>query len=680
MKTTSHSTPARRRCVGATLAAALGFLPSPASAWITPTHGLTEVTHEQVAMEGGFWGPRLKTQHQVTIPHALDELDKDGHITNFDKAAGTFDGELRGHHAFDSDLYKALEGALLSLQHFEDPALRKRVDDILDRILAAQQEDGYLVTYFIVKEPDQKWRNLRLRHELYNAGHYFEMAVAHHQLTGETKVLDSARRFADHIDRTFGPDKRYDVPGHEEIELALVKLYRETGEKRYLQLSRFFLDERGHAHGSERKPFDPATVVPPVVPPGKLDDEQRRQIRLARISMRNGRMQDHLPLTEQRDAKGHAVRAGYVYSAMADMARFSDAPDYAAAAEALSKDVMTSKLYVTGGIGTAEFGDEGFGVPYKLPNQSAYCESCAAIANVLWQHRMTLLTAQAKYADVMELTLYNAMLSTMSLAGDAFFYQNPLASKSGGHRSSWIGLSCCPTNIARIFPQIGGLAYAQTKDEVFVNLYLQGTSNIPMTDSDPVVLRTQTDYPLSGKVRIEVTPGSQPAFALNLRIPGWATGKPVPSDLYRFENAATPPVTLTLNGKSTEASPAADGYVHLKRTWKAGDVLELELPMPVRRVLAHKLVEEDAGKVALMRGPLVYCLEGVDNPDLDLFQISLPPKGALTTDFKPNLLGGVNVIRATGTDGKNTPLKLTAIPYYAWCNREKGPMTVWIKE
>ena len=405
-----------------------------------PWHGLDEVNHGRVELRGGFWGPRLKTHHEVTIPHALNCLEKDGHVTNFDKAAGVFDGPLQGHHAFDSDLHKALEGAVYSLQHYEDSRLRQRVEGILNRILAAQQQDGFLISCFIVQRQDKRWEDLRLEHQMYNAGHFFEMAVAHAQLTGDPKVLKAARRFADHIDGVFGPGKRHDVDGHQEVELALVKLYRATGERRYLELSRFFLDERGYAHGAERKPFDPRTVIAPVKPEGKLTPERQREFWHAQLRLRNGRMQDHKPVADQYEAVGHAVRAGYMYSAMADTVRFMDAPGYEQALDRIWDDIVSRKMYITGGVGTGQYDDEGFGDPYRLPNESAYCESCAAIAHVLWQHRMNLLKGQAKYADVMELTLYNGVLSGISISGDKFCYQNPLASK-GSQRSSWIGLS-----------------------------------------------------------------------------------------------------------------------------------------------------------------------------------------------------------------------------------------------
>jgi DUF1680 family protein len=660
------------------LVLALCFASAASSADTPPIRGLQEVSHERVELRGAFWGPRLKTHHEVTIPHALNCLEKDGHVTNFDKAAGVFDGPLRGHHAFDSDIHKALEGALYCLQHREDPRLLKRVEGILDRILAAQQEDGFLISYYIVRDSDKRWENLRLEHQPYNAGHFFEMAVEHHRLTGKPRVLNAARRFADHIDGIFGPSKRYDVGGHEEIELALVKLYRATGERRYLELSRFFLDERGHAHGFERKPFDPNTIPSELPTFDHLPASERgRARRRARNSIRNGRMQDHKPLVEQ-NAVGHAVRAGYVYSAMADIARFMDAPDYENAVERIWRDVVSRKMYITGGIGTAQYHDEGFGDPYLLPNRT-YCESCAGIAHVLWQHRMALLKGQAKYADVRELALYNGAISGISISGDRFFYQNPLESK-GGRRSSWIGLACCPTNLTRIIPQVGGLAYALSEKKVYVNLYLAGEASVRIDPRVTVKLAQETDYPWNGRVRLTVTPDRASEFTLCLRIPGWALGRPVPSDLYRFAEPKVPPITLKINGKTTDASPKADGYVHLKRRWKATDVVELVLPMPINRAYAHQKVEADRGKVALMRGPIVYCLEALDHPDVDISRLALPRKADLKAEHRAELLGGVTVLQGKAlADGKR-PTTLTAVPYYAWANREKAAMTVWLDE
>jgi len=655
-----------------------GQLPA-APAHLPPVRGLEEVSHAQVELRGGFWGLRLKTQHDVTVPHALNSLEKDGHVTNFDKAAGKFNGPLKGHHAFDSDLHKALEGAVYSLQHFADPQLRQRVDGILDRILAAQQKDGFLISYYIVQQQDKRWEDLRLEHQMYNAGHFFELAVAHAQLTGDPKVLNAARRFADHIGGIFGPGKRYDVDGHQEVELALIKLYRATGERRYLDLAKFFLDERGYAHGMERKPFDPKTAVLPVRPEGQLTPEQRQAHFRATLRVRNGRMQDHKPVVDQHEAVGHAVRAGYMYAAMTDIVRFMEAPGYERALDDLWSDVVSRKMYVTGAVGTGQYDDEGFGDPYRLPNASAYCESCAAIAQVLWQHRMNLLKGQSKYADVMELALYNGVLSGIALSGDKFCYQNPLASK-GSQRSSWIGLACCPANLTRIIPQVGGLAYARGQRTAYVNLYVAGEAALKLDDDVTVKLTQQTDYPWNGRVRLTVTPNATSEFTLCLRIPGWALGQPFPSDLYRFGETKIPAVGLKINGQTADPKARVDGYIHLQRQWQAGDLVELDLPMPVHHVYAHERVQDDQGKVALMRGPIVYSLEAVDNPGVDISLVVLPRESDLRAVHREGLLGGVTAIEGKGVDEKQNSIPLTAVPYYAWQNREKGAMNVWIHE
>jgi DUF1680 family protein len=391
-------------------------------------------------------------------------------------------------------------------------------------------------------------------------------------------------------------------------------------------------------------------------------------------------MQDHKPVVDQHEAVGHAVRAGYMYAAMADIARFMDAPGYEGALDDIWRDVVGRKMYITGAVGTGQYGDEGFGDPYLLPNNSAYGESCAAVAHVLWQHRMNLLKGQVKYADVMELALYNGVLSGISISGDQFFYQNPLASKGGGRRSSWIGLSCCPTNLTRIIPQVGGLAYARGKRQVYVNLYLAGEASVKMDDGVTVKLAQQTDYPWDGRVRLTVTPDRASEFALCLRIPGWAQGRPVPGDLYRFGDPKVPPVGLKVNGQGADPSPQDGGYVHLQRRWQAGDVVELGLLMPVQRVYAHERAQDDQGKVALMRGPIVYCLESVDQPGVDLFSVALPRETDLRAEHRAGLLGGVTVLQGSALADAGRPVTLTAVPYHAWANREKGAMTAWVRE
>ena len=425
----------------------------------------------------------------------------------------------------------------------------------------------------------------------------------------------------------------------------------------------------------------PKTAVPPAKPPGPLTADQRRELWHAQLRLRNGRMQDHMPVVEQHKAIGHAVRAGYLYAAMADVVRFMDAPGYEPLDDVWS-DVVGRKMYVTGGVGSGQYGDEGFGDPYLLPN-AAYCESCAAIAHVLWQHRMNLLKAQAKYADVMELALYNGVLSGISISGDHFFYQNPLVS-SGAGRSSWIGLSCCPTNLARIIPQVGGLAYARGEHDAYVNLYVAGKARVELGSGAAVGLVQQTDYPWDGHVRLIVTPDyarRHDDFTLCLRIPGWARGKPVPSDLYGFADSKLPAVTLKVNGRPVDAAPRDDGYVHLqRRSWQTGDTVDLDLPMPVHRVRAQEKVEADRGKTALMRGPIIDRLEAADQPGVDVLRLKLPPVAEFRAQRRPGLLGGVTVLEGRGATaaGKETPV--TAIPYFAWANREKGAMTVWIDE
>ncbi|MFZ9936295.1 MAG: glycoside hydrolase family 127 protein [Luteolibacter sp.] len=676
-----------------------------------PVHGLEEIDHRQVDLQGGFWGPRLDIHHKTTIPHVLDKLEERHHITNFDKAAKVLKGQAEdqpatgtdidaaaqalegdtgqekpldksedgivGHSAFDSDVHKALEGACCTLDHVHDPALLKRVDSILDRILAAQADDGYLVSYFIAKEPENRWANLRHSHEMYNAGHFFELAVARHQLDGRANALNAAKRFADHIDSIFGDGKRYDVDGHQEVELALVKLHRATGEKRYLELCRFFLEERGHLHGIERKPF--TEVLPRGNPPRHPGQTQQEYMR-AKWGMRNGRMQDHKPVLQQTEAVGHAVRAGYMYSAMADLARFSGAPEYTAVLRQLWHDVVFRKMYLTGGVGTAQYGDEGFGDSYLLPNKT-YCESCSSIAHILWQHRMNLLEADARHADVLELVLYNAALSGMSLSGDRFFYQNPLMSEKGAERVEWIGLACCPTNYARLTPQVGGFVYAKQDDRLFVNLYAAGEAVVDMKGIGKVNLRQETRYPWDGKIQLAVTPASPAEFTLCLRIPQWARGNPVPGDLYRYADAEpSHRITLLANGEPVDATPCKDGYVHLTRTWKPGDTIELDLPMPARRVHSHPNVAENRGRVALMRGPVVYCFEGIDNPATDLFQACLSKDGELASTHHIDLLHGVTTITAPASDAEGKPVQLTAIPYLAWANRGKTPMNLWMRE
>jgi len=634
---------------------------------------LKAVSLADVKITDEFWAPRLEINQRIGVRHAFERCDRTGSLSNFDKAARVVQGDYRGNRANDSDVYKIIEGAAYCLQNQPDVDLEAYVDQLIARIAASQQPDGYLNTNFVLKEPDKKWYNMRMWHELYCAGHFFEAAAEYYQVTSKKKILDTAVKLADHIDSVFGPGKRYDVGGHEEIELALLKLYRVTEEKRYLELAKFFLDERGHAHGTQRKPFDPNDKS---YYQGKFPElPERARHRL----IRNGRMQDHKPILEQTEAIGHAVRAGYLYSAMTDIAAITGDADYAKAVKRLWKDVVSKKLYITGAIGTAQYGDEGFGDGYRLPNQGAYCETCAAVAFIFWNHRMNLLTGDAKYTDVLELTLYNGFLGGVSLSGDKFFYVNPLASRGRGQRRAWFTPACCPSNIVRLLPQIGRYAYASDGENVFVNLFMGSAAQIPVK-AGKVKLTQTTHYPWNGKLRIVIEPERTAKFGVNIRIPGWTQGRPIASDLYRFAGGRNnAEISLKLNGKAIKNPTLHKGYARINRKWKKGDLLEMHFPMPVRRVYAHPKVEADRGRVALMRGPMVYCLEQVDNR-ANVAEMVLRRNADLATEHRDELLGGVTVVSGKAVAQSNEPVEFTAIPYYAWANRQAGPMTIWIIE
>lgn len=491
---------------------------------------------------------------------------------------------------------------------------------------------------------------MRDNHELYCAGHFFEAAVACYQATGKRKILDVAIKLADYIDSVFGPGKRREVSGHEEIEIGLVKLYRLTGNEKYLNLAKFYIDERGNARGHK---------------------------------LYGSYCQDHKPVIEQSEAVGHAVRAGYLYSGMADVASLTGDRDYVRALDRIWQDVVSKKLYLTGGVG-ARGGGESFGNDYELPNKTAYCETCAAIANAMWNHRMFLLHGDAKYLDVLERIIYNGFLSSISLSGDKFFYPNPLASDGNYQRSSWFGCACCPTNIVRFIPSFGGYVYAHREDVLYVNLFVEVSGTVKMGKTS-VRLKQKTRYPWDGRVKITVELERSAEFSICVRIPGWSQGKPVPSDLYRYLNKSDKEMALKVNGKSI-APDIEKGFARVSRTWKKGDVIELNLPMPIRRVVSNEKVEANAGRVALERGPIVYCAEGVDNGG-QVFNIVLSDDVPLEAKYREDMLGGVTVIRGkarglySSEDGKSVETKeqeFVAIPYYAWSHRGVGEMAVWL--
>ena len=598
---------------------------------------LAPVPFPDVHIDDAFWGPRLRVNRTSTVEANLRQCEITGRIKNFAVAAGLEKGKHEGELFNDSDVYNVLEGVAYTLADRRDAELEKRADAIIDLIAAAQQPDGYLDTYYTLVEPQNRWKNVQYGHELYCAGHLIEAAVAYQQATGKHKLLDVARKLADHIDSVFGPDKRHEASGHEEIELALIKLYRATKEERYLKLALFFLDQRGRADG--RKLFGDYA-------------------------------QDTKPIREQTEVVGHAVRAMYLYCAMADAAALTGDPALLNALDKIWHDVTERKMYVTGGIGPSA-GNEGFTFPYDLPNDSAYCETCAAVGMGLWNHRLFLMSGDGKYADVLEREAYNGLISGVSQSGDRFFYVNPLGSAGGHHRVPWFGTSCCPTNIVRYIPAMGERVYAQKGDGVWAVLYMGNTAELKLS-SGKVKIKEETQYPWEGDVQFTVEPEKPFAFDLHLRVPGWCQGEPA----------------VTVNGEKLTGLKADKGYLQIARTWKSGDLVRLGLPMPVERVYADPHVKADEGRVALKRGPVVYCVEGVDN-DGQARNLVLPPDAKLTASFDKDRLGGVVVVKGeagavTGLDDDGKPVmkptSFVAIPYYAWDNRRPGPMAVWLPE
>ncbi|HRJ41432.1 MAG TPA: glycoside hydrolase family 127 protein [Caldilineaceae bacterium] len=614
------------------------------------------VNFTAVTFADTFWRPRLETNRSVTLPFNFRKCEETGRISNFAKAAGQMAGAHEGIFYNDSDVFKGVEGAAYCLALAQDPELDNYLDNLIALFAGAQEEDGYLYTARTIdpaavraeREGLTRWSHLRVNHELYNVGHLYEAAAAHFQATGKRTLLDVALKNAALIDSVFGPDKLRAVPGHQEIEIGLAKLYRVTGEERWLRLAKFFLDERGHANGRE----------------------------LYTNFGNPGYMQDHLPVLEQAEAVGHSVRAVYMYTGMADVAALTGDSSYIAAIDRLWENVVGRKLYITGGIGARHTG-EAFGDDYELPNAEAYAETCAAIANILWNQRMFLLHGDARYIDVLELSLYNGFLSGVSFSGDEFFYTNPLASdgKTAVNRGSlgrqpWFDCSCCPTNDVRFLASLPGYVYATTDDTLYVNLFVAGEGEIEM-NGEAVGLRQETAYPWDGRLRLRVDPAQKSHFSLALRIPGWANNQPVPSDLYRFADGESAGAVLTINGE-TVTPTLEKGYAVLRRVWQPGDVVEMNLPMPVRRVLCNEAVETNRGRVALMRGPLVYCVEGVDNGG-SVSHLSLADTAPLSVEHHPELLNGVTVIRSEGAQ------PITAIPYYAWSHRGPGEMAVWVQ-
>lgn len=642
-------------CVAAALAAAMLCGCRHAAPYTPPAGPAAEVPFTQVRIADSFWRPRIDTNRKVSIPSAFSQCEANGRFDNFAIAGGLMEGDHRGDFSFDdTDPYKVIEGASYSLAVEYDPRLDAYLDSVINLIAAAQEPDGYLTTCVTNKCQrlsgwwgSHRWEKIN-SHELYNSGHLYEAAVAHWRATGKRSLLDVAIKNADLVCRTFGyAEGQISYPsGHPIVEMALAKLYKATGDDKYLRQAAYFVGEAGRlSDGRRPSPYS----------------------------------QDHIPILQQQEIVGHAVRAGYLYSGVADVAALTADTAYLKAITRIWDNMASRKLYITGGIGSRAQG-EGFGPDYELHNHTAYCETCAAIANVYWNHRMLLATGNAKYADVLERALYNGVLSGVSLSGDRFFYDNPLESMGQHERQPWFGCACCPGNVTRFMASIPQYVYATQKDDILVDLYIQGQADI-ITPSNKVGISQSTSYPWSGEVEISVEPEREAEFALRLRIPGWAGDAPVPSDLYAFTSASAGRWQVMVNGRRAD-TVVADGYATLKRKWKRGDKVTLSLPMEPRQVKAHEKVVDDRGKLALQRGPVVYCLEGADRKDSTVFDKYIPEGASFSERFEPDLLGGVMTLTAEGcqvlADGSEKQVELKAVPYCVWNNRGPGQMAVWI--
>jgi DUF1680 family protein len=625
-----------------------------------PDYPIQPVPFSAVYFEGGFWGPRLETNRTVTIPYGLAKCAETGRLDNFAVAGGLLEGAHRGQRYDDSDVYKLIEGAAYALALAPDPALAARLDQLIAWIAAAQEEDGYLYTARTIdpaRMPDgtgpARFSHLQDSHELYCLGHLFEAAVAHRQATGKGALLAVAVKAADLLVRTFGPaeGQLHAWEGHQEVEIGLVKLYRATGTRAYLDLAQYFLDVRGTK----------------VAEPAGMNE--------AWLSY----LQAHQPPVQQTEAVGHAVRAGYMYSGMADVAALTGSAGYRQAIERLWQDVAGSKTYLTGGIGARANG-EAFGEAFELPNATAYAETCAAVANALWNHRMFLLSGESRYVDVLERVLYNGFLSGVSLSGDRFFYPNPLARRDGpgdgeGGRAAWFSTSCCPVNVARMMPSVPGLQYAVRGDEIFVNLYQSGTALVQVGGRE-VRLVMKTDWPWGGKVDFTAEPtelGDAMSLTVHLRRPNGLHDTVFPSGPYSYFIA--PAVGDESGFESSQH--------HLEPRARA--VISFRFQIPVRRVIANERVAACRGRVAVEYGPFVYCVEAVDHGGR-VEDLVLPDGAVLTPKWEPELLGGVMTLIGTGlrvaraADGtlRSDPAPLRMIPYFAWANRGSGGMAVWL--
>ena len=624
------------------------------------TAQIMEVPFTQVRIQDAFWSPRIETNRTVSIPSAFRECEKNGRFDNFAIAGGLKEGEHRGDFSFDdTDPYKIIEGASYSLAVKYDARLDAYLDSVIALIAAAQESDGYLTTCVTNRCTrlsgwwgTHRWEKIN-SHELYNSGHLYEAAVAHYRATGKRSLLDVAIKNADLVCRVFGPDEgQKHVPsGHPIVEMALAKLYKVTGKEEYLRTARYFVEETGQCTDGHAP---------------------------------SAYSQDHKPIFEQDEIVGHAVRATYMYAGMADVAALTGDTAYIHAIDRIWDNIVGKKYYITGGIGATANG-EAFGANYELPNMSAYCETCAAIGNVYVNYRLFLLHGESKYYDVLERTLYNGLISGVSLDGGGFFYPNPLESRGQHQRQPWFGCACCPSNICRFIPSLPGYVYAVKDKDVYVNLFMSNEANLEV-DKKGVVLEQQTRYPWDGDVAVSVKKNKAGAFAMKIRIPGWVRGQVVPSDLYRYSDGKRLGYSVKVNGQPME-SELQDGYFTIERRWKKGDKVEVHFDMEPRVVKAHAKVEADRGRVAVERGPLVYCAEWPDN-DFDITSVLVNRRPQFETVEKPDMLCGLTEIKTgaqvLGYDAEGrltaSDVELTLIPYYAWAHRGAGNMMVWLPQ
>ena len=622
----------------------------------TPSRKFEPVNFSQVTITDAFWKPTMDKVATTTIKACVYQTEvATPRIKNFEKVARNKNEKHEGIFYDDSDVYKALEAIAYSLNNHPDAELEKKADEWIDKIAAAQLPDGYIGTWYSLGKLDQRWSDMSM-HEDYNGGHLIEAAVAYYNSTGKRKLLDVAIRFADYFDSEFGKGKKHWVTGHQELELALVKLYKATNDKKYLLLSHWLLEERGHKYAKGYTWTDWKDTA---------------------------YAQDVVPVREQKEITGHAVRAMYMYTGAADVAALTGDEGYMKAMNTVWEDVVYRNMYITGGIGSSG-NNEGFSNDYDLPNEQAYCETCASVGMVFWNQRMNLMTGDTKFIDVLERSLYNGARDGLSLSGDRFFYGNPLASKGQHFRREWFGTACCPANIARLVASLGDYIYGASDKGLWVNLFIGSNTSIKIGKTD-VPVSLETNYPWEGNVKLTFNPMSKVKFATHIRIPGWAQEEVAPGNLYSFEKQGTSKYTVSVNGKPVE-SVIDKGYVTIDREWKKGDVVELSLPMEVRKIVARTELKQDADRVALQRGPLVYCVEGADNNGV-AWNFFIPDNATFKTSFQKDLLEGVTTIQfqsptvQISKDGQSVTTEqktITAIPYYAWCNRGQNPMQVWL--